>query len=760
MSKAIPTKTTPPASLSLLVPVAAWPSPPHHEVTALCPTRHARSALATGSSNGHLCLWSVDEAHEEASSSLRLTPRAILLGHSAPIVWIASCLFERSEALVSLCSGGLLNVWDPMDGRCLSSSAAPVLPVATVGSLLPQLSHVVVGGESNVLVVVQIATMSVRCVLSPLDDWCALRQPARARGHSAPVSILTQHDHALCRCLALAAMGGSEQRTRLVCLTASSVRAWTLSIEAGGAVVAGAPALSCALPPPPPLPLVAPSSPGRVLSARERAALEAITSGRTVTAARRKPKRQAYDDEPVYEYIGKSIGEIEEQAAAEAAEKAAEEAAAAAASSVILPLVAFRSVMMSADGLWLLLLGPDGTLAVYVLDARMRSDPPSAVAAEPLATPMATSATPQGSDVAAAPSAAPLAAAPLAAAPSAATPTAVMPLTPLDHPSRLASCAALSDRDSSAAPTPVHVRAPPAVAPDGPVPPPRLRLLLRPRSSGSEDGWEGGRLVRHGTEWAVLAWSHAAPPSLFLLPRAPAGASIHAHEHAPTPAPAATGAPPAATGAPPAATGAPPAATGAPPATGTHTGLGEEPGGAEAVGDYIEHQELDPSSPPPPPSSPAFTCASAVAAQWLRTLLPEPIGMPARTAARPQSVSNLESLAAAHLGAPSSSPLPMSPREAGAPRSYALVVADAHGSLHVLAERDQGTGGQLEHLGHAPLRRGWPERAQGEPAVSSSWYVPEGVQPQPLAPRCLSPAVRDRLSWAASSLRKGCLRCC
>ena len=40
-------------------------------------------------------------------------------------------------------------------------------------ALLPQLSHVVVGGESTSLVIVQLASMAVRCVLAPLDDWCA-----------------------------------------------------------------------------------------------------------------------------------------------------------------------------------------------------------------------------------------------------------------------------------------------------------------------------------------------------------------------------------------------------------------------------------------------------------------------------------------------------------------------------------------------------------------------------------------------------------
>ena len=175
MAKASTTAKTPASSLSLLVPVAAWPAPPCHHVTAICPTRHARSALATGSATGQICLWAADEEGAEAfdERALRLAPRALLLGHTAPLVWIASCLFERAEALVSLCSGGLLNVWDPMDGRCLSSVQSSVMPVATVATLLPQLSHVVIGGEAHGLVVVQLSSMTVRCVLSPLDGWYA-----------------------------------------------------------------------------------------------------------------------------------------------------------------------------------------------------------------------------------------------------------------------------------------------------------------------------------------------------------------------------------------------------------------------------------------------------------------------------------------------------------------------------------------------------------------------------------------------------------
>jgi septum formation protein len=38
--------------------------------------------------------------------------------------------------------------------------------------MLPGLKHAVIGGESQALSIVQLSTMTVRCVLSPLDDWC------------------------------------------------------------------------------------------------------------------------------------------------------------------------------------------------------------------------------------------------------------------------------------------------------------------------------------------------------------------------------------------------------------------------------------------------------------------------------------------------------------------------------------------------------------------------------------------------------------
>ena len=117
-------------------------TPPKHSIKQILVTSLERSAIATGSESGQVCLWCVEPAAGVCSgSSVRLSPRVVLLGHTAEIAWLACCAFERSEALVSVCRSGFVNVWDPMDGRCLSSSSSPMLSGATVGAaaMLPRL---------------------------------------------------------------------------------------------------------------------------------------------------------------------------------------------------------------------------------------------------------------------------------------------------------------------------------------------------------------------------------------------------------------------------------------------------------------------------------------------------------------------------------------------------------------------------------------------------------------------------------------------
>ncbi|KAL1506906.1 hypothetical protein AB1Y20_007770 [Prymnesium parvum] len=139
--------------MSILVPVAAWPAPPLHEVTFLLSTHLERAAVITGCSTGQLCLWTTD-----ASAEHNLLPRVVLLGHTSPVLWIACCLFEHSDAVVSLCEQGHLGVWDPTDGRCLSSSTTPTLggARATSAAYLPHRGRVAVGGASPRLLVLSL----------------------------------------------------------------------------------------------------------------------------------------------------------------------------------------------------------------------------------------------------------------------------------------------------------------------------------------------------------------------------------------------------------------------------------------------------------------------------------------------------------------------------------------------------------------------------------------------------------------------------
>lgn len=143
------------------IPVTPWLAVPLHEVTTVIATPLPCASLITGTGSGQLCLWKV----APSASDDKPLPRAMLLGHTCPVVSIACCLFERLDAIFSLCRSGQLNVWSPVDGRCLSSAPVPILSgAATVGVVMPQLMHAVIGGECQRLCVVQLSTMVVRCV--------------------------------------------------------------------------------------------------------------------------------------------------------------------------------------------------------------------------------------------------------------------------------------------------------------------------------------------------------------------------------------------------------------------------------------------------------------------------------------------------------------------------------------------------------------------------------------------------------------------
>ena len=67
--------------MSLIVPVAAWPAPPQHRVSALLATTLDGSEVVSGGEGGEVCLWgSSDETAPpggpgDAATAAALTPR-------------------------------------------------------------------------------------------------------------------------------------------------------------------------------------------------------------------------------------------------------------------------------------------------------------------------------------------------------------------------------------------------------------------------------------------------------------------------------------------------------------------------------------------------------------------------------------------------------------------------------------------------------------------------------------------------------------
>lgn len=98
---------------NLVVPVVLWgKSPPTHCVSCVYLSRD-QCTLITGCYDGQICLWQVDP------DSLKMTPRCLLVGHTAPIL----CLSKASVVLdnnyvVSSSESGEMCTWDLVDGKC------------------------------------------------------------------------------------------------------------------------------------------------------------------------------------------------------------------------------------------------------------------------------------------------------------------------------------------------------------------------------------------------------------------------------------------------------------------------------------------------------------------------------------------------------------------------------------------------------------------------------------------------------------------
>ena len=67
--------TSSPQVMSLIVPVAAWPVAPAHDIVQVLATPCERAAVVTASATGQLCIWGVDTDADTDAPGGALLPR-------------------------------------------------------------------------------------------------------------------------------------------------------------------------------------------------------------------------------------------------------------------------------------------------------------------------------------------------------------------------------------------------------------------------------------------------------------------------------------------------------------------------------------------------------------------------------------------------------------------------------------------------------------------------------------------------------------
>ncbi|XP_077293336.1 WD repeat-containing protein Rbcn-3B isoform X4 [Arctopsyche grandis] len=95
---------------NLVVPVVLWgKNAPTHCISSVFLSRDQKT-LVTGCYDGQICIWQVDP------DTLKMTPRCLLVGHSAPVL----CLSRASDNnfIVSSSEAGEMCTWDLIDGKC------------------------------------------------------------------------------------------------------------------------------------------------------------------------------------------------------------------------------------------------------------------------------------------------------------------------------------------------------------------------------------------------------------------------------------------------------------------------------------------------------------------------------------------------------------------------------------------------------------------------------------------------------------------
>lgn len=99
-----------------VLPVAVWGTrAPSHRISCVHLMNNEKN-LITGSQDGQICIWEL-----EHSPILSITPRAIIFGHTAPILCIADGDFVNKNTIVTSCDTGEMCLWNVDDGQCLET---------------------------------------------------------------------------------------------------------------------------------------------------------------------------------------------------------------------------------------------------------------------------------------------------------------------------------------------------------------------------------------------------------------------------------------------------------------------------------------------------------------------------------------------------------------------------------------------------------------------------------------------------------------
>ncbi|KAH8244751.1 hypothetical protein KR038_007637 [Drosophila bunnanda] len=107
-------------SNNLVVPVVLWgPTAPTHCISSVF-LSDDQLTLVTGCYDGQICLWQVEP------STLKMSPRCLLVGHSAPVLCLVrASLLPENNFLVSSSENGEMCTWDLTDGKCMEAVKLP-----------------------------------------------------------------------------------------------------------------------------------------------------------------------------------------------------------------------------------------------------------------------------------------------------------------------------------------------------------------------------------------------------------------------------------------------------------------------------------------------------------------------------------------------------------------------------------------------------------------------------------------------------------